>query len=454
MLLINKTFVFPSEVVVGCWPFWVNVYKSNQPKVNNCHSWVKNFRFHTCLYMSWEIYVKLSKPVYLLLSVQNCERSWLKIWRCGYMFLIHILSNTELWEVMCVYLCLSTKGIQSRRKWKISTVSYLVCLFHRSQDPQKATKKSEAHAAMSGSHVSVASVAVPGVPDVQFVNADFFKQQYAAVPLSHRGGATLTSNAGPALVKIQRGSSVYQAGVPGQVMILKTDKEETSTPAGEEVAPAPTPTHTTKSSSLSRDISPSRITAQVVSAMSESSNQQPLLFTALTGKLPTSLMLSTRPDAPQVKQADDHRASPFERRHSPVAVDGRGQGENKGTKAQSVPSTLPFENLMRAAALFKAQEIQGGSSPSRPPGAGPQQQGTTMFGEWCGLFVVCCVTSRQHASVSQGRICSDKFTCCHTEIEVADPNFHLTQSQYTDTGPSSDPITPGAWQGSHWSANF
>ena len=48
------------------------------------------------------------------------------------------------------------------------------------------------------------------------------------------------------------------------------------------------------------------------------------------------------------------------------------------------------------------------------------------------------------------------FTCCHTEIEVADQTFNLTQSQYTDTGPTSpsaDPITPGAWQGSHWSAN-
>ena len=67
------------------------------------------------------------------------------------------------------------------------------------------------------------------------------------------------------------------------------------------------------------------------------------------------------------------------------------------------------------------------------------------------------LTSQQHASVSQGRICSDKFTCHHTEIEVADQTFHLTQSQYTDTGPTSpsaDPISPGAWQGSHWSANF
>ena len=72
------------------------------------------------------------------------------------------------------------------------------------------------------------------------------------------------------------------------------------------------------------------------------------------------------------------------------------------------------------------------------------------------LFVG-CLTSQQHASVSQGPVCSDNYTCCHTEIEVADQTFHLTQSQYTDTGstsPSADPILPGAWQGSHWSANF
>ena len=77
-----------------------------------------------------------------------------------------------------------------------------------------------------------------------------------------------------------------------------------------------------------------------------------------------------------------------------------------------------------------------------------------------GRMFVCllvgCLMSQQHASVSQGRICSDNFPCCHTEIEVADQTFHLTQSQYTDTGPTSpsaDPITPVAWQGSHWSAN-
>ena len=72
-------------------------------------------------------------------------------------------------------------------------------------------------------------------------------------------------------------------------------------------------------------------------------------------------------------------------------------------------------------------------------------------------LLVGCLTSQQHTSVSQGRICTDNYTRCHTEIEIADPTFYLTQSQYTDTGPTSpsaDPIPPGAWQGSHWSANF
>ena len=73
-----------------------------------------------------------------------------------------------------------------------------------------------------------------------------------------------------------------------------------------------------------------------------------------------------------------------------------------------------------------------------------------------GWFVG-CLTSQQHASVSQGQICSDSCTCFHTEIEVADQTFYLAQSQYTETGltsPSANTITPGAWQGSHWSATF
>ena len=84
----------------------------------------------------------------------------------------------------------------------------------------------------------------------------------------------------------------------------------------------------------------------------------------------------------------------------------------------------------------------------------PQRRSTK---RWLVDCLLACLTSQQHASVSQGRICSDKFTCCHTETEVADPTFYLTHSRYTDTGPTSpsaDPTIPGAWQGSHWNANF
>ena len=72
-------------------------------------------------------------------------------------------------------------------------------------------------------------------------------------------------------------------------------------------------------------------------------------------------------------------------------------------------------------------------------------------------WLVGCIASQQNACVSQGQICSDSFTCCHCEIEVADQTVYLVRSQYTDTGPTrpcADPITPDTWQGSHWSANF
>ena len=51
------------------------------------------------------------------------------------------------------------------------------------------------------------------------------------------------------------------------------------------------------------------------------------------------------------------------------------------------------------------------------------------------LLFVGCLTSQQHASVSQGRICSDNLTRCHTETEVADQTFHLTHSILTPGRP-------------------
>ena len=72
---------------------------------------------------------------------------------------------------------------------------------------------------------------------------------------------------------------------------------------------------------------------------------------------------------------------------------------------------------------------------------------SSLYSSWTILlFIHASVLYSLHASVSQGRICSDDFACCHTEIEVAGQIFHLTQSQYTDTGPTSPStylITPG-----------
>ena len=81
-------------------------------------------------------------------------------------------------------------------------------------------------------------------------------------------------------------------------------------------------------------------------------------------------------------------------------------------------------------------------------------------------LLFCCLTSKQHADVSQGRICltsqqhagvfqgricltsqqiaylrdgtvSTRSVCCHTKTDIVDQTCHLTQSQCTDTGPTS-----------------
>ena len=86
-----------------------------------------------------------------------------------------------------------------------------------------------------------------------------------------------------------------------------------------------------------------------------------------------------------------------------------------------------------------------------------QTDGETETETESNWLLACLLNIQQHASVSQGWICSDNSTCCHTETEVADQTFHLTRSQSTDTGPTSpstDPLTPGAWQRSHWCVNF
>ena len=95
--------------------------------------------------------------------------------------------------------------------------------------------------------------------------------------------------------------------------------------------------------------------------------------------------------------------------------------------------------------------VKASASRAEDPGFESRLRLLSMVGAGKADVVVCllvgCLTSQRHASVSQGRICTDNFTCCHTEIEVADRTFHLNQSEYTDTGPTSPsthPVTPGA----------
>ena len=74
----------------------------------------------------------------------------------------------------------------------------------------------------------------------------------------------------------------------------------------------------------------------------------------------------------------------------------------------------------------------------------PWKQGGKAGGqEGSRIWLLACLTSQQHVSVSQGQICSYNCMCCYTEIEAADRTFHLTQSVYWHQ----------ANQSHHWSYN-
>ena len=106
---------------------------------------------------------------------------------------------------------------------------------------------------------------------------------------------------------------------------------------------------------------------------------------------------------------------------------GKGQDYRFVVTASKLLTDFSFSNLLgvvcsygniRCAGCFPHSWIEG-------------------WGIGWGVDEVClfdgCLTSQQQARVSQGRICSDNFTCCHTEIEVAEQTFYLTQSHSTLT---------------------
>ncbi|KAK7482416.1 hypothetical protein BaRGS_00026338, partial [Batillaria attramentaria] len=185
----------------------------------------------------------------------------------------------------------------------------------------------------------------------------------------------------------------YPSAIPPGIRFAEhggIKREKDGSPAGE--PPPPSQSHTTKSSSLSRDISPSRITAQVQSAMSESS--QPLLLSALQGKMPVPIMRGVSPKAEAhldtkaggVKQSEPSalRSSPYpmEMRQSPVQVDSRMQAQPREVAAQMVQTVTPFQHLMGALAAvnkdFASARGQTGphhSGRQAPPNNHQQMEG-------------------------------------------------------------------------------
>ena len=122
--------------------------------------------------------------------------------------------------------------------------------------------------------------------------------------------------------------------------------------------------------------------------------------------------------------------------------------DRPGPSRDSRPAGLQARGVTRLKEEHGLDSVGRALSDQQIPAQeGTRNTTTSTTGQSCDGWFVGCLTSQQQASVSQGRICLDNFTCCHTEIEAADQTFYLTQSQYTDTGltsPSADPMTPGA----------
>ena len=105
-------------------------------------------------------------------------------------------------------------------------------------------------------------------------------------------------------------------------------------------------------------------------------------------------------------------------RNSLVWLDHGKRGSMPGSPALQADA-LPLSHQLRWEKITKTH-----AENSRHCCAGcstPEQESNCLV-----CWLVGCLTSKQHASVSQGRIYSDDCTRYHTEIEVADQTFHLT----------------------------
>ena len=141
-----------------------------------------------------------------------------------------------------------------------------------------------------------------------------------------------------------------------------------------------------------------------------------------------------------------------------MRVQTQSQQSDTGPTSSSTDPTTPgaWQGSHRSTILYDTGATRP-KSPALEADFQPLGYRDSRSGVFCLFLFVGYFTSQLHASKSQGRIRSGNFTCCHTEIQVADQTFYLILSQYSDTAPTSpraDPRTSGAWKGSHWIANF
>ena len=130
-----------------------------------------------------------------------------------------------------------------------------------------------------------------------------------------------------------------------------------------------------------------------------------------------------------------------------------------GTAGTTPPTSSGDGVGARAATSLDTSATADGARAPRTPRCPPPVRWHAQTDSVLVGWLVGCLTSQQHTSVSQGRIGSAQtiLRAATLRQKLQIERSSSPQSQYTDTGPTSpsaDPITPGAWQGSHWSANF
>lgn len=190
--------------------------------------------------------------------------------------------------------------------------------------------------------------------DGSMVNPDILRQQLLAG--GQQRPLSVSPDRQPVTVHDRKGSNLALPMRIKEHLMAAASRDKVPSPSKDQAV-----SHTTKSSSLSRDISPSRITAQVVSAMSESA-QQTLLFSALTGQMSAPPLIGTggRQDTQhdarllgsRLLEVSGHQSASqgADFRRSPLQSENRPQTERKDAVLQMGKPGYPFEHLARAIA--------------------------------------------------------------------------------------------------------